>query len=150
MLERFNRAKASLLENEYKYLNPEQKEAVFAPQNGTPLILCAGAGTGKTTTIVNKIAYLIKYGDAFSPFDSLPAGVTEETILKMENAAAIGQSAGEFRNIIAKNPLPSYSVLAVTFTNKAANEMKERISQMTGPYAEDMWIGTFHSICVKI
>ena len=150
MLERFNRAKESLLKNEYKYLNPEQQEAVFAPQNGTPLILCAGAGTGKTTTIVNKIAYLIKYGDAFSPFEALPSGVTEEIVAKMENAAISGQGANGFKNIIAKNPLPSYSVLAVTFTNKAANEMKERINDMTGPYAEDMWIGTFHSICVKI
>ena len=149
MLERFNRAKRTLLENEFSKLNPEQKQAVFAPAGGSALILRAGAGTGKTTTVVNKIAYLIKYGDAYSPSTSLPFGVTEEVIAQMEQVAKTGEK-GDFAKYIAHNPVPPYRIMAVTFTNKAANEMKERASAIAGAGAEDMWIGTFHSICVKI
>ena len=147
MLDRFNKAKRSLLEKEFSRLNPEQKQAVFAPFGDSALILRAGAGTGKTTTVVNKIAYLIKYGDAYSPSNVLPSGVTEEIISLMEQENA---QAADFVKYIANNPVPPYRILAVTFTNKAANEMKERICDMVGSGAEDMWIGTFHSVCIKI
>ncbi len=149
MLDRFNRAKRTLLENEFGRLNPEQKQAVFAPAGGSALILRAGAGTGKTTTVVNKIAYLIKYGDAYLPSTALPSGVTGEVILQMEQAAEAKENR-DFTRYIAHNPVPPYRIMAVTFTNKAANEMKERASAIAGAGAEDMWIGTFHSICVKI
>ena len=149
MLERFNRAKRTILENEFGRLNPEQMQAAFASTGGSALILRAGAGTGKTTTVVNKIAYLIKYGDAYSPSATLPLGVTEDVVCKMEQAAKLKENC-DFTKYIAKNPIPPYRIMAVTFTNKAANEMKERASAIAGAGAEDMWIGTFHSICVKI
>ncbi|MDP4118312.1 MAG: 3'-5' exonuclease [Bacillota bacterium] len=149
MLDRFNRAKRAFLENEFKHLNAEQKQAVFAPVGEKALILRAGAGTGKTTTVVNKIAYLIKYGDAYTYEEALPAGVNEDIISEMENAVEKGENK-DFSSIIAHNPVPAYRILAVTFTNKAANEMKERVENIVGPAALDMWIGTFHSICVRI
>ena len=147
MLDRFNKIKKQLLENEFSRLNAEQRQAVFAPYGNSALILRAGAGTGKTTTVVNKIAYLIKYGDAYTDSERVPDGVDENVLSLME---APGGVASDFVKYIANNPIPPYRLLAVTFTNKAANEMKERICQMVGSGAEDIWVGTFHSICIKI
>ncbi len=88
-------------------LNPEQKKAVTAPDG--PLLILAGAGSGKTRTLTYRIAYLI----------------SEKHI----------------------NP---YNILAVTFTNKAAGEMKERVRSLVGENADHMWVSTFHSACIRI
>lgn len=88
-------------------LNKEQREAV--QHTDGPLLLMAGAGSGKTRVLTHRIAYLI----------------------------------GE------KGAAP-WSILAITFTNKAAREMKERVKTIVGPTAEDIWISTFHSMCVRI
>ncbi|HTM23347.1 MAG TPA: UvrD-helicase domain-containing protein, partial [Kofleriaceae bacterium] len=87
-------------------LNPEQQRAVDHP--GGPLLVLAGAGTGKTRVLVHRIARLVRTGT------------------------------------------PSWQVLAVTFTNKAAGEMRERLRAVLGGRAEDMWIGTFHSTCARL
>ncbi|MGN1059333.1 MAG: ATP-dependent helicase, partial [Clostridia bacterium] len=87
--------------------NAEQKKAITATDG--PLLILAGAGSGKTTVVVNKIAYILD------------------------------QKLAE-----------PWQMLAITFTNKAANEMKERIEQAVGESAGSMWIGTFHSICMRM
>ena len=92
-----------MLEN----LNDMQREAVMTTEG--PLLVLAGAGSGKTTVLANRVAYIIEH-----------------------------------------NHVSPYNILAITFTNKAANEMKERISSILGGTARDIWIGTFHSVCVKI
>lgn len=92
---------------ELSLLNPKQREAVTHTQG--PLLVLAGAGSGKTTVLVNRIAYIIEH-EHVSPFN----------------------------------------ILAITFTNKAAREMYDRVLQIMGDMAEDMWISTFHSACVKI
>lgn len=149
MLQEFNQIKRELLEQEFSRMNRKQREAVFH-SNG-PLLILAGAGSGKTTTIVNRIAYLIQYGDAYTDFDSLPSGFTEDDLLLMKVAKQCKEGVTEeIATFIRCNPVPEYRILAFTFTNKAAGEMKERIINLVGDSAESMWIGTFHSICLRI
>ena len=88
-------------------LNPQQRQAVV--HAGGPLLIVAGAGSGKTKALTTRIAYLL---------------------------AARGVQPGE--------------VLAITFTNKAAGEMKERVAALVGGRARSMWVMTFHSACVRI
>ena len=95
------------MENYLDVLNDKQRQAVTTIDG--PLLVLAGAGSGKTTVLANRVAYIL------------------------QNTYA--------------NP---WNILAITFTNKAANEMKERIEGIVGNAAENMWIGTFHAVCVRI
>ncbi|CDO07075.1 DNA helicase PcrA [Mycolicibacterium cosmeticum] len=88
-------------------LNPQQRQAVL--HEGSPLLIVAGAGSGKTAVLTRRVAYLLAARDV-----------------------GVGQ------------------ILAITFTNKAAAEMRERVVQLVGPRARNMWVSTFHSTCVRI
>ena len=90
-----------------KALNPQQAAAVI--HSGTPLLVVAGAGSGKTRVLTRRIAFLM-----------------------------------------ARRNIRPFEILAITFTNKAAGEMKERVAELVGPVARSMWVSTFHSACVRI
>lgn len=148
--ERYLTAKRKLFEKVYGTLNEKQREAVFAV-NG-PVLVLAGAGSGKTTVLVKRVAYLIRYGNAYES-DLVPLDVTEQKVASLE--AAQNLSVPEILPILdefAVDPCPPWRVLAITFTNKAANEIKHRLeSAFDDPIvASDIWAGTFHSICMRI
>ena len=149
--QRYNNAKRALFTKAYEDLNDRQREAVFSVRG--PLLVLAGAGSGKTTVLVRRIAFLIRYGNAYFS-ERIPAGLTEARVSELERAANLSkQEILPILNEFAEDPCPPYRVLAITFTNKAANEIKTRLGQMFPDRPEDageIWAGTFHSVCVRI
>lgn len=143
-------AKRALFDKLYAALNERQREAVFTVDG--PLLILAGAGSGKTTVLVNRIAHIIKYGNAYLS-ETLPENLTEADAEKLESALEL--SAEEIAEVLteyAEDAAAPWQILSITFTNKAANEMKERIAKVLGDenMAKEVWAGTFHSICVRL
>ena len=146
--ERYREAGRALFDKKYSFLNDRQREAVYTTEG--PLLVLAGAGTGKTTVLVHRIAYILKYGNAyFSPL--VPTSLSEEELTALETAAASEEEpSDELLSRFATAPCAPWNILSITFTNKAANEMKTRLSQLVGEEAKDIWCGTFHSMCLRI
>ncbi len=150
-IKRYNKLKRRLFDEAYSRLNTEQREAVFSVEG--PLLILAGAGSGKTTVLVNRLAYIINYGNAYAselvPEDASERDIDEMTLaLNNLKGATLMQYLKKFS---ADPPMP-YNVMAITFTNKAANEIKERIARSFGDdaaSASDVWAGTFHSVCMR-
>ncbi|MBR2342697.1 MAG: UvrD-helicase domain-containing protein [Clostridia bacterium] len=151
ILTEFSAVKRQLFDKLYSArLNPEQRRAVFTV-NG-PLLVLAGAGSGKTTVLVNRIVFLIKYGNAYFD-DTLPEGINPDAVNALRSATALQPEDLEgILSDLASEPVSPWSVLAITFTNKAAREIKDRLERAFSDksVAESIWAGTFHSVCVRI
>ena len=145
---RFAAARRQAIARDFARLNPEQRDAVLTTQG--PLLLLAGAGSGKTTVLISRIANLIRYGRG-SDSPEVPPHVTEDDLNFLERYAAAGEG-DKFRqeSLCALEPAAPWTILAITFTNKAAGELKDRLSLMLGPGGEEVWASTFHSACVRI
>ncbi len=148
MKERFLKAKRALFDKVFENLNDEQREAVYTV-NG-PLLILAGAGSGKTTVLVNRIGYMIRYGNAYHS-ERVPEWLTEGDICELEEAInGAVENAEKLLDRYSEDRVPAWNILSITFTNKAANEMKTRLEKKIGSDAEAVWAGTFHSVCVKL
>ncbi len=146
---RFCKARRAVIEGEFTHLNPEQRKAVLATEG--PLLLLAGAGSGKTTVLINRVANLMKYGRG-SDCDEVSEWVTAADLRFLEDYAAAPNPEGRERaeGLCRVDPAAPWSILAITFTNKAAGELKERLARMLGPSANDVWASTFHACCARI
>jgi len=146
--DKYIQAKRGLFTKLYSNLNSMQQKAVFTV-NG-PLLVLAGAGSGKTTVLVNRISQIIRYGNAY--FDDTVPENADAKAREMERLLVDGskEDAAEYLKSIASSPAKPYNVLCITFTNKAANEFKERLAKLLGDDASQIWAGTFHSVCVRI
>ncbi len=147
---RYLQAKQALFDKAYSALNDEQRKAVFTTEG--PLLVLAGAGSGKTTVLVRRIAHIIRFGNAYHT-DFVPPGLDEAHVAELE--AAVRLSPAEIEEILPEfihDPCPPYRMLAITFTNKAAGEIKKRLSEQFSDesIAKDVWSGTFHSVCMRI
>ncbi len=147
--QRFLTARRAVIAAQFHALNPMQREAVLTTEG--PLLLLAGAGSGKTTVLIHRIANLLRYGSG-SDSREVPEGLTEADVTFLEAYAAQPDASRqeEADRLCAWEPANPWNVIAITFTNKAANQLKERLADMLGPEANDVWAMTFHSACCRI
>ena len=147
---RFIQARHDAIATEYSNLNSCQRQGVLATEG--PLLLLAGAGSGKTTVLIHRVANLLRFGRG-SDTDEIPIPISEDEVQFLEQYAAAPDAAQRplMEYLCAVEPARPWEVLAITFTNKAANELKERLGRMLGEeVAADVWASTFHSACVRI
>lgn len=146
---RFLAARRNYIASRFSMLNDMQREAVLTTEG--PLLLLAGAGSGKTTVLINRIANILRYGRG-SEGTEIPDFVRDEDVAFLENLPADPTQEQTDRAdwLCALEPANPWNVIAITFTNKAAGEMKERLSNMLGASAGDIWAMTFHAACCRI
>ena len=146
----YTRLKRRCLERFFSRTNDRQREAIFQTQGA--VLIIAGAGSGKTTVLCNRIANLLLFGDAYN--NDFEPVLEDDEVLFLEQFAdgdieIDPETTDRLSRIIGFRRAKPWKILAVTFTNKAAAELKERLSRMNAP-AEEVWASTFHSACVKI
>ena len=149
LLSTFPALRRAYIESRFGRLNDRQKEAVFF--GAGPLLLLAGAGSGKTTVLVNRIANLVLYGDAYVS-DAVSGDVTAQDIAELQALLTYPDRSPSPRmqQLLRVGGVQPYHILAITFTNKAAGELKSRLAAMLGEAGQDVQASTFHSACVRI
>ena len=138
--------KRKALEKYFEKMNPEQRKAIFKIRG--PVLILAGAGSGKTTVLVNRIANMIYFGNAYNSSETLFTDEDAEFLKRY--ADGLETDSQRLKKIVSVNTIDPWNILAITFTNKAAGELKERISNMLGEAGDGLTAATFHSACVRI
>lgn len=145
---RFIRARRQIIEKDFSMLNQEQRNAVMATEG--PLLLLAGAGSGKTTVLINRIGNILRYGRG-AESEEVPVGAGQDQLSLLEDAAAGKISVTEdIRELCTIDRAEPWQILAITFTNKAADELKGRLQKMLGDAGQSVWALTFHGTCSRI
>ena len=145
---RFAAARKQFIERQFSHLNDMQRKAVLATEG--PVLLLAGAGSGKTTVLINRVANILRYGRG-SDSDEVPAWIGQSSAEKLEAVLAGGAAVNdEIHALCAVEPAAPWQILAITFTNKAADELKNRLQTMLGEQAGGVWAMTFHGACSRI
>lgn len=151
LIERYYAVRNKIMENEFSRMNDKQREAVFTSDG--PVLILAGAGSGKTTVLINRTACLLKYGCAYNS-DYIAPSLSESDVEFLENYCSGTEKGTEAEeravDLIACNPPRPWQIMAITFTNKAAGELKERLNTMLGEGGEDIWAMTFHASCARM
>ena len=147
--ERYRAARRHVIERDLRRLNPMQRQAAMTTQG--PLLLLAGAGSGKTTVLIQRVYTLLTYGSG-SDSEYVPEWATPDDLEFLEQFPETpdGEQFERARRLCAVEPPRPWEILAITFTNKAAGELKERLEARLGSVARDVWASTFHSACVRI
>lgn len=137
-----------IMERDFARMNERQRQAIFHTDG--PLLILAGAGSGKTTVLVNRIANMIKYGSAYASSE-VPASLSDAD-MELLRCAATGTSPADDRvvSLCAVDPCAAWRILAITFTNKAAGELKDRLIRMLGEEGGEVMTSTFHAFCARI
>ena len=146
--EEFLKLRRDVMEKDFSRMNDMQRQAVFCTEG--PLLILAGAGSGKTTVVVNRIANILRYGTAYnSRFvpEEVTDGDVEACRAYLRGEAELDEGVKERLGVSRCKP---WRVMAITFTNKAAGELKERLCAMLGEEGNDIWASTFHSSCARI
>ena len=137
-----------IIKRDFSRMNNMQFAAVTTVKG--PLLILAGAGSGKTTVIVNRIINLIKYGNAYNS-DKMLTGFVEDPVVKLQRYLDGDSSVyNEIKPLLSVDAPEPWQILAITFTNKAATELKERLVDFLGETGDEIWASTFHSACVRI
>ncbi len=144
----FLELRQACIAKDFPKLNAMQQQAVLSTQG--PLLVLAGAGSGKTTVIVNRIANLVKYGKAYFSEDIRGSVAPEDCVALrayLNKGVPLPEHISAMLSVDAPKP---WQILAITFTNKAAAELKHRLEAMLGEDAQEIWASTFHSSCVRM
>ena len=147
--ERYVAARRAVIAGDLRRLNPMQRQAAMATEG--PLLLLAGAGSGKTTVLIQRVYNLLTYGRG-SDSNEVPEWATEEDLSFLENFPEHPDEwdLDRARKLCAVDVPRPWEIIAITFTNKAAGELKDRLAARLGPQANEIWASTFHSACVRI
>lgn len=147
--QKFLQLRKAIIEKEYAKINPEQFRAVTTV-NG-PLLILAGAGSGKTTVIVNRIACMLRFGNAYNSASGGEYATTEQLAAMQAYLDGDRNALFDFDFLLSEDAPKPWQILAITFTNKAAGELKDRLQALLGEnLSGDIWASTFHSACVRI
>ena len=147
--QRYIDARRAVIARDLRRLNPMQCQAAMTTEG--PLLLLAGAGSGKTTVLIQRVYNLLTYGRG-SDCESVPEWAGEEELAFLESFpdTPSPEETDRARRLCAVDVPRPWEIIAITFTNKAAGELKERLAARLGPMANDVWASTFHSACVRI